>query len=85
MSGGEAVRLVSGYAELIFQEGGFADPDRACHRLRVRDGRTVDQRGRALDHDVLSRIEAERGRALAAIAAYREAKSLNPRFSLFQQ
>jgi hypothetical protein len=34
---------------------------------------------------VLSRIEAERGRDAAAIAAYREAKSLNPRFSLFQR
>jgi len=34
---------------------------------------------------VLSRIEAERGRVEAAIAAYREAKSLNPRSSLFDQ
>ncbi len=32
---------------------------------------------------VLSRIEAERGRAAAAIRDYRKAKSLNPRFSLF--
>lgn len=34
---------------------------------------------------VLSRIEAERGRAVAAVAAYREARSLNPRSTLFRQ
>jgi hypothetical protein len=32
---------------------------------------------------ILSRIEAERGRAPAAVAAYREARSLNPRSPLF--
>lgn len=32
---------------------------------------------------VLSRIEAERGRAKAAVRAYREARSLNPRSELF--
>ena len=32
---------------------------------------------------VLSRIEAERGRAAAAVRAYRRARSLNPHFSLF--
>lgn len=32
---------------------------------------------------VLSRLEAERGRAGPAVAAYRRAKSLNPNFSLF--
>jgi hypothetical protein len=32
---------------------------------------------------VLSRIEAERGRAVAAIRSYREARSLNPRSDLF--
>lgn len=32
---------------------------------------------------VLSRIEAQRGRAAAAVADYREARSLNPRSSLF--
>jgi O-antigen ligase len=32
---------------------------------------------------VLSRIEAERGEAAAAVRAYREARSLNPRSSLF--
>jgi hypothetical protein len=32
---------------------------------------------------VLSRVEAERGRVEAAIAAYREARSLNPRSTLF--
>lgn len=34
---------------------------------------------------VLSRIEAERGRAVASVAAYRRARSLNPRASIFQQ
>jgi hypothetical protein len=34
---------------------------------------------------VLSRIEAERGRAAAAVADYGEARSLNPRSSLFNQ
>lgn len=34
---------------------------------------------------VLSRIEAERGRAAAAVAAYRKAHSLNPRSTLFSQ
>jgi hypothetical protein len=34
---------------------------------------------------VLSRIEAERGRAAAAVAAYSEARSLNPRSTLFNQ
>jgi O-antigen ligase/polysaccharide polymerase Wzy-like membrane protein len=34
---------------------------------------------------VLSRIEAERGRAAAAVAAYREARSLNPRSQLFER
>lgn len=34
---------------------------------------------------VLSRIEAERGRADPAVADYRRARSLNPRFSLFQR
>lgn len=34
---------------------------------------------------VLSRIEAARGRAVAAVAAYRRARSLNPRASIFQQ
>jgi hypothetical protein len=34
---------------------------------------------------VLSRIEAERGRATAAVRDYREAKSLNPHFSLFDR
>lgn len=34
---------------------------------------------------VLSRIEAERGRAAAAVAAYRKARSLNPRSTLFGQ
>jgi hypothetical protein len=32
---------------------------------------------------VLSRIEAYRGEAKAAVAAYEEARSLNPRSSLF--
>jgi hypothetical protein len=32
---------------------------------------------------VLARIEAERGRAAAAVGAYRRARSLNPRLSLF--
>jgi hypothetical protein len=32
---------------------------------------------------VLSRIEAERGRAAAAVSSYREARSLNPRSELF--
>jgi cytochrome c-type biogenesis protein CcmH/NrfG len=32
---------------------------------------------------VLSRIEAERGRAAASVRAYREARSLNPRSELF--
>ncbi|HET7121238.1 MAG TPA: O-antigen ligase family protein [Solirubrobacterales bacterium] len=34
---------------------------------------------------VLARIEAERGRADAAVAAYREAKRLNPRSSVFTE
>jgi len=34
---------------------------------------------------VLSRIEAERGRAAASVAAYRRARSLNPRASIFQR
>lgn len=34
---------------------------------------------------VLSRVEAERGRAAAAVAAYRRARSLNPRSSLFDR
>lgn len=34
---------------------------------------------------VLSRIEAQRGRAGAAVAAYRRAKSLNPRSPLFER
>jgi len=34
---------------------------------------------------VLSRIEAERGRAVASVAAYRRARSLNPRASIFQR
>lgn len=34
---------------------------------------------------VLSRIEAERGMAAAAVRAYRRAKSLNPHFSLFEE
>ena len=34
---------------------------------------------------VLSRIEAERGRVDAAVAAYREAKSLNPLSPLFDR
>jgi len=34
---------------------------------------------------VLSRIEAERGRAVAAVADYREARSLNPRSPIFQR
>ncbi len=34
---------------------------------------------------VLSRIEAEAGHAKASVAAYRRARSLNPRSSLFQQ
>jgi hypothetical protein len=34
---------------------------------------------------VLSRIEAQRGRPAAAIAAYRRARSLNPRSPLFEQ
>lgn len=34
---------------------------------------------------VLSRIEAARGRAVASVAAYRRARSLNPRASIFQQ
>jgi O-antigen ligase len=33
---------------------------------------------------VLSRIEAERGRAAPAVRAYRKARSLNPHFSLFE-
>lgn len=34
---------------------------------------------------VLSRVEAERGNAAAAVAAFRRARSLNPRSSLFQR
>jgi hypothetical protein len=34
---------------------------------------------------VLSRIEAERGRAAAAVRDYRKARALNPHFSLFQR
>ena len=34
---------------------------------------------------VLSRIEAERGRAAAAVRAFRRARSLNPHFSLFDR
>jgi len=34
---------------------------------------------------VLSRIEAERGRAVASVAAYRRARSLNPRASIFER
>lgn len=34
---------------------------------------------------VLSRIEAQRGRAAAAVVAFRRARSLNPRSSLFQR
>jgi len=34
---------------------------------------------------VLSRIEAERGRAAASVTAYRRARSLNPRASIFQR
>jgi len=33
---------------------------------------------------VRSRIEAERGRAAAAVRAYRRARSLNPHHSLFR-
>ena len=34
---------------------------------------------------VLSRIAAENGRADAAVAAYREARSLNPRGEIFER
>ncbi len=34
---------------------------------------------------ILSRIEAERGMAVAAVRAYRRAKALNPHFSLFEE
>jgi O-Antigen ligase len=34
---------------------------------------------------VLSRIEAERGRAVASVVAYRRARSLNPRASIFER
>jgi Flp pilus assembly protein TadD len=34
---------------------------------------------------VLSRIEARRGRAAPAVAAYRKARSLNPRSELFRR
>jgi hypothetical protein len=77
-------------------EGGFAGPrlqqalvleelgelDRAAAAARAATERESTNWRNWL---VLSRIEAERGRASASVQAYNEAESLNPNFSLFNR
>ncbi len=68
-----------------------ASSRRSCWRQRATSARPPQRRRGAAEREatnwrtwlVLSRIEAERGSAAAAVPDYREGSSLNPRFSLF--
>jgi hypothetical protein len=65
---------------LVLEQAGDLEPAAAAARAATRRESTNWR-----NWLVLSRLEAERGRAAAAVAAYSKAESLNPHFSLFSR